>query len=268
MKKFFSFIKMSAVLAVTVATFVASYCVSDNFDLSGLFGISPETEISQVQDSQTEDLESIDDVEIKEETSQEASDKTLVENSTKKEPAVAKTESEKSDVDTEEVSEKEDTTETVEKPSTSEKKEDSKPSTQSTTSEKKEEVAAQPEQVAEQPVYNETPVENPAPAQPEVHVHNWVMETIHHDAVTHQETVTNTIHHEPEYETKWYVYFDDGSGAANKTFTDDPNWDYWMDISFGFAGPYPENIEIAPAWDEVVTETVTITDQPAWDEVI
>ena len=257
MKKMSSIIKISAIVAVSaVVVFAGASFMPDN----------NEWLVSSKIGSETETLASQKNIH----------DKYIVENSTETESDEVKTELDKPKADSnesatedvQEVSEKEETTETVENPSTSEKKEDSKPSIQSTTSEKKEEVAVQPEQVAEQPVYNETPVENPAPAQPEVHVHNWVMETIHHDAVTHQETVTNTIHHEPEYETKWYVYFDDGSGAANKTFTDDPNWDYWMDISFGFAGPYPENIEIAPAWDEVVTETVTITDQPAWDEVI
>ena len=269
MKKIFSFIKMSAVLAVTVATFVASYCVSDNFDLSGLLGISPETEMSQVQDSQTENLESIDDVEIKEEASQEASDNTLVENSTKKEPVVVKAESEKSEADTKEdkeVSEKEETTETVEKPSTSEKKEESKPSTQSTTSEKKEEVAAQPEQVAEQPVNNEAPVENPAPAQLEVHVHNWVMETIHHDAVTHQETVTNIVHHDAVIEEEYVpVQVCECGGRfydADSFFNHECDTCQWSCIGW-------EKIttEVSPAWDEEVTETVTITDSPAWDEV-
>ena len=105
-------------------------------------------------------------------------------------------------------------------------------------------------------------------SKPQEHTHTWITETIHHDAKTHEETVTETIHHDAEYETKWYVYFDDGSGAANKTYTDDPEWDNWMDISFGFAGPYPERIETTPGWDEEVTKTVTITDSPAWEEVI
>ena len=251
MKKISSILKISAIVAVSaVVVFAGASFMPDN----------NEWLVSSKIGSETETLASQKNIH----------DKYIVENSTETESDEVKTELDKPKADSnesatedvQEVSEKEETTETVENPSTSEKKEDSKPSIQSTTSEKKEEVAVQPEQVAEQPVYNEAP----APAQPEVHVHNWITNIIHHDAVTHQETVTNTIHHDAvtEYEYVPVIvcecggrFYDGAEFDAHECDTCQWSCLDWDKIT----------TEVSPAWDEEVTETVTITDSPAWDEV-
>lgn len=185
---------------------------------------------------------------------------------------IASTEKETTTVEKENVETKDETTEekvveekeeTV-KPSTS-SKEDTKPA----TSEKKEETKPETSEVKPS-----TPVENNTPVDeiPAVHEHNWIAETIHHDAVTHQETVTTTetIHHDavtttetvPVFVCECGARFYDGNeknehkrnnGCCSDTLL-------WED----------RTVEVSPAWDEVVTktETVTITDKAAWDEVI
>lgn len=255
MKKISSILKISAIVAVSaVVVFAGASFMPDN----------NEWLVSSKIGSETETLASQKNIH----------DKYIVEKSTETESDEVKTELDKPKADSnesatedvQEVSEKEETTETVEKPSTSEKKEDSKPSTQSTTSEKKEEVAVQPEQVVEQPVYVETPAENNTP-QPAVHEHNWVAETIHHDAVTHQETVTNTVHHDAvtEYEYVPVIVCECGGRFDDGAEFDAHECDtcQWSCLDWE-----KRTTEVSPAWDEEVTETVTITDSPAWDEVI
>ncbi len=143
------------------------------------------------------------------------------------------------------------------KPATSEKKEEAQATTQTTT------------QPASSDTTLETPVENttPTPETPAVHEHNWVAETIHHEAVTHTETQTTyttetqTIHHDGDY---WCntcgAHF---SSAAEASAHCDSDINCYMNGYSGNGG-----------WDETVTvqvphtETVTITDKAAWDEVI
>ena len=101
----------------------------------------------------------------------------------------------------------------------------------------------------------------------EQHTHTWITETIHHDAETHEETVTETVHHDAVTESEYVPVivcecggrFDDGKEFDKH----ECNTCQWSCLDWE-----KRTVEVSPAWDEEVTETVTVTDHGAWDEVI
>ena len=233
--------RLSLILVLSMVVFVLSGCIFD--------------EEATVTDTNTETTEETT-VETTEEETED--DKETEESVDKEEDNQDKetTASEKKENTEEEKAETEEATEEkVEtKPATSEKKEEAQATTQTTT------------QPASSDTTLETPVENttPAPETPAVHEHNWVAETIHHDAETHQETVTKTIHHDAVTETVYYMLCECGAEFYNSEDLCNHQYSTGCGSSCGMT----KQVEVSPAWDEVVTETVTITDKAAWDEVI
>lgn len=114
------------------------------------------------------------------------------------------------------------------------------------------------------------------PTTEQGHVHNYKSETyyttetqtVHHDAVTHQETVTTytdettTVHHDGSFTCRGCgATFTTGAAAA-------AHCDNGSDACYG-GGYYGSD-----GWDETVTtqvphtETITVTDSPAYDEKV
>lgn len=99
------------------------------------------------------------------------------------------------------------------------------------------------------------------------HTHNWVAQTttVHHDAVTHTETVYTTVHHDAVYEYR------DICNNCGADITG--NTSKHMEDSF-LAGGNCQSYSTKPvvvqqAWDEqVASGTKTVVDVPAYDETV
>ena len=152
---------------------------------------------------------------------------------------------------------------------------------------------------------NPTQPTTPAYEEPTTHVHNWVAITtvVHHDAITHEETVYKTVHHdavyetihhdavtheEPVYEThRQYVCNACGKGmytdfnGDGKAFADHVNWecqstchtaDYQVIVGYKTVvdkEAYDEQRLVKAAYDEQVPDgTRTVVDKAAWDETV
>ena len=122
--------------------------------------------------------------------------------------------------------------------------------------------------------------------EPTTHVHDWVAITtvVHHDAITHEETVYKTVHHDAvTHEEPVYTYVDDIAcnqcGLGLKT-NFDGDWDAFLDhctyeCGSAFGGRYIQilvgydTITDKEAWDEQVPNgTRTVIDKAAWDETV
>lgn len=152
-----------------------------------------------------------------------------------------------------------------------------------------------------------TPTQEPTPQPETAHVHNWqpVYNTIHHDAVTHQEPSYKTVHHdavtheEPVYEDVWVsetweqgaflgyksvsysvivcntcqAVFDNGAafeahamGAGGGTC---PGGYHTETRSYEDTNqPVYDSVYVPGYWDKVQTGTTTVTDQAAYDEQV
>lgn len=236
--------RLSIILVLSMVVFVLSGCILDEEATV----TDTNTETTEETTVETTEEENEDDKETEESVDKE-------EDNQDKETTASE---EKEETAKEEVTEeKEETLKPEEKPSTDSAKEENKPSTTTTPATKPETSEVKPSASVE----NNTP----APETPAVHEHNWVAETIHHDAVTHEETTytteTTTIHHDGE---TCYRCCDCGT-----QFTDHAaamaHWESSGHDS-GFVS------DTTAGWDEVVEtqvpHTTTVIDQAAWDETI
>ena len=97
------------------------------------------------------------------------------------------------------------------------------------------------------------------------HTHNYnipITKTVHHDAITHQETkVVQAAYDEPTYESR---YICNRCGYSSKDIHD--IGDHISDVCGG--GYHVGKVQTGTTHHDAVTETVTVVDKAAYDETI
>ena len=136
------------------------------------------------------------------------------------------------------------------------------------------------------PTQPSNPSNRTNPTQPTTHVHDWVAITtvVHHDAITHEETIYKTVHHdaitheEPIYEYVYDVICTECGRGLYTYYNED--WDAfvyhlrhecfassssaYVSVLVGY-----DTIVDEEAWDEQVPDgTRTVIDKAAWDETV